>query len=192
MNNTNDPLGRFFPRRGESVLVVVDIQEKLSNAMNPEEMGRVTDNVVRSIQGAHALHVSVMVTEQYPKGLGPTIPQIREILGEELALEKVVFSCCGAPDFLEQLQRTKATAVVLVGMETHVCVLQTALDLLKRGYDVQILADAVISRNPENKKIGVDLMREAGAVISSTETVLFQWTEKAGTEEFKMISKWVR
>ncbi|MBI4208268.1 MAG: hydrolase [Deltaproteobacteria bacterium] len=188
-----DPtLRKFTPKCGESVLVVIDVQEKLSNAMNPAEMKCVTESIVRSIEGAHTLRVPVLVTEQYPKGLGPTLPPIQQALGEAPVLEKVVFSCCGAPNFLERLKQTKANTAVLVGMETHVCVLQTALDLLQKGYHVQILADAVISRSPENKRIGLDLMREAGAVVSSVETVLFQWTEKAGTEEFKMISRLVR
>jgi nicotinamidase-related amidase len=188
----NQTLKKFMPKRGESALVVVDVQEKLSNAMNPEEMRRVTGNIVRSIQGAHTLRVPVLVTEQYPKGLGPTIPSVQQALGDAPVLEKVFFSCCGAPNFLEKLKTTKANTVVLVGMESHVCVLQTALDLLEKGYHIQILADAVISRNLENKRVSLDLMREAGAVISSTETVLFQWTERAGTEEFKVISKLVR
>lgn len=185
-------LEKFKPKREESALIVIDIQEKLARVMDAEAMAAVAQNVVRMVRGARTLGIPVIATEQYPKGMGETLPSIQEALGGRPSIDKLDFSCCGAKDFLDRLKETGANTVILVGMETHICVLQTALDLLESGYHVHVLADGVISRNPENKKVGLALMEKGGAVISSAETVLFQWLEKAGSEEFKTISRWVR
>jgi nicotinamidase-related amidase len=172
--------------RATTALVVVDLQERLLPAMFERE--RVLENSVRLIQGAAALDLPVIATEQYRKGLGGTVPEIAEVLpGGVVRLEKVAFSACGAAGFTPALEAMKVSEVLLCGIETHVCVCQTALDLLEAGCNVFTVADAVSSRSPETHRLGLERMRDAGATIVSTEMALFELLEKAGTEEFKKI-----
>ena len=127
-----------------------------------------------------------MMTEQYPKGMGKTMHSVVETLGDQDApIEKVAFSCCGAEGLVNRLQDTGAAHILLCGIEAHVCVLQTALDLLALDYTVHVAADAVSSRSPDNARIAIEAMRQAGAVITNVESAIFQWLERAGTEEFK-------
>jgi nicotinamidase-related amidase len=177
-------------RRSTTGLVVVDIQERLLPAIN--DGARVVQNSVRLLHGAAILGVPVQVTEQYRKGLGSTVPEVAAAIAGFAPLEKMTFSACGAPDFLSTLASRKISAVVLCGIETHVCVCQTCLDLLDAGLRVFVVADAVSSRTPENHRLGLDRMRAAGAVIASTEMVLFELLETAGTEEFKQVLKLVK
>jgi nicotinamidase-related amidase len=134
----------------------------------------------------------VLVTEQYPKGLGRTIEEIKKAVPDYQPIEKVSFSCCGEQEFINKLRALNRKTIVMTGMETHVCVLQTCIELLKEGFNVHLVKDAVCSRTKENWNTGVSFMRDAGAVISCTETVLFQFLRVAGTEEFKTISKRIR
>lgn len=168
-----------------SVLVVIDMQDRLLRAINAWE--GVLDNTVKMIKFAQTLKVPVVVTEQYPKGLGQTNPQVAELFPGFAPLEKTVFSCFGAEGFEEQLKKLGAKTLVIVGIETHICVQQTALDALARGYDVQIIADAVGSRAPMNKEIGLAKMRQAGCVISAVEIALYEWLERSGSEDFKAV-----
>jgi len=182
---------KFFLTKEDAVLVVVDIQERLAVVMTEKE--KVLRNVIHLIEAAKLLHIPIILTEQYSKGLGPTVKEIREALPSCEPIEKLAFGCCGEPAFLKTLASTgKKKKIILCGMETHVCVLQTCLGLLKEGYDVHVAGDAVCSRSKENFRAGIELMRDAGAVISGTETVLFQLLEKAGTDEFKTISKRIK
>jgi len=171
--------------RAHAGLVVVDIQERLLPAIFEKE--RVQENAVRLVKGAAALQEPVFVTEQYRKGLGPTVPEIAAAIPGFAPMEKLAFSACGAEGFVAALEGKKVSDVILCGIEAHVCVTQTCLDLLDRGLRVFVAADAVSSRTPENYGAGVDRMRAAGAVIVSTEMVLFELLEKAGTAEFKQI-----
>ena len=175
-------------RREKAALVVVDIQEKLLPAIFEKE--RLVENGVRLIKGAVILGVPVFATEQYPKGLGSTVPEIVSACKDFVALDKVSFSACGAAGFSEALRNL--TDVILCGMETHVCVLQTALDLVEAGCAVFVVADAISSRTVVNHQIGLARMREAGAVIVTTEMVLFELLGKAGTAEFKQILELVK
>jgi nicotinamidase-related amidase len=131
-------------------------------------------------------------TEQYPKGLGPTVPELRAALEPAAPVEKLTFDCCGEPTFAPALDAAGRPAVIVCGMETHICVLQTVLGLLARGATVHVAADAVCSRDPENARVALELMRDAGAVVTCTETVLFQLLERAGTPEFKAIQQLVK
>lgn len=145
------------------------------------------------IEAARLLHIPVIVTEQYPKGLGPTVKKIKDGLNDHyMPIEKITFSCCRDKTFVDSLRRAGRKRVILCGMETHVCVLQTCVDLLREGYYVHAVRDAVCSRAEDNFMTGIDFMRDAGAVITCTETVLFQLLERAGTEEFKVISKRIK
>jgi nicotinamidase-related amidase len=176
--------------RTRAGLVVVDVQQRLLPAIFEKE--RVLQNVLRLIQGAAILKVPVFATEQYRKGLGPTAPEVAVAIPGFAPMEKLAFSACGAAGFLTALKNRKVSETILCGIEAHVCVSQTCLDLLDDGFRVFVAADAVSSRTPENYRVGLDRMRAAGAVIVSTEMVLFELLEQAGTVEFKQILKLVK
>ena len=171
--------------RGTTGLLVIDIQERLLPAMNEPE--GVVQNAVRLVKGAAILGVPALFTEQYRKGLGPTVEAITSVVPEFTAIDKLAYSACGAPLFLDTLKGKKVSNVLLCGIESHVCVSQTCLDLLEQDYRVFVVADAVSSRTQENCRIGIDRMRDAGAVIVSTEMALLELCGAAGTPEFKQL-----
>ncbi|HMK43390.1 MAG TPA: hydrolase [Dissulfurispiraceae bacterium] len=177
---------KFLLESANSALVIVDIQERLVPAMGAKE--GVIQNCLHLIEAAKLLGLPIILTEQYPKGLGPTIPEIRDALPDYQPVAKNSFSCCGEPAFREALRQTGRNKVLLAGMETHVCVLQTAVDLLSDGYVVHLVSDAVCSRTKQNWKTGVQYVRDAGVVITCAETVLFQLLKEAGGNAFKTIS----
>ncbi len=181
---------KFQLDRKKAVLVIVDIQERLVPAMDKKK--KVFANCLHLIEAAKLLGVPIVVTEQYPKGLGPTVDEIKNALPDYGPLEKITFDCCKGEGFLEKLASLKKKQIILTGMETHVCVLQTCLSLLKEKYTVHLVADAVCSRKKDDYFTAKELMRDAGAVINCTETVLFQLLEKAGSPEFKTISKRIK
>jgi isochorismate hydrolase len=183
-------MDKFMLKRDDSLLVIVDIQERLAVAMS--EKDRVVTNTLHLIESAKLLGVPLLITEQYPKGLGPTVPEVRNAVQTYAPIEKITFSCCGEKFFMEAVQETEKKQIILVGMETHVCVLQTCIDLLQNGYFVHVVSDAICSRTKQNYKTAIEYMRDAGAVITCTETVLFQLLVKAGSEEFKTISKRIK
>jgi nicotinamidase-related amidase len=174
------------------VLVVVDVQERLFNAMDAERRDDMVANVKILVSAAQRLGLPVLVTEQYPRGLGRTLPEVRALLGETPAFEKTVFSCAGADGFVARLRALGAGHVILTGIEAHVCVLLTALDLLGLGLRVSIVADAVCSRRPANLDVGLAQARQAGAVITATETVVFQLLGGADNDAFRELSKLLR
>ncbi len=181
---------KFLLDKHNAVLVIIDIQERLVPAMNRRQA--VYDNCGHLIEASRLLDIPVIVTEQYPKGLGPTVSEIKDNLAAYAPMEKVTFDCCKGDGFLDSISSLKKSRVIITGMETHVCVLQTCLSLLKEGYFVHLVSDAVCSRKKNDYLTGRELMRDAGAVITCTETVLFQLMEKAGTPEFKAISKRIK
>jgi len=167
-----------------TALVVVDVQEGFRKAIPDFE--RVAKATATLIEGAEALGVPVVITEQYPKGLGETAPEVAEHLPDGTEpLEKLVFSAAEAEGF-DLGGRDQA---LVCGVETHVCVNQTVLDLLESGLDVEVAEDAVGSRTEENKRVGLHKMERAGAVLTSVETALFELLGRAGTDEFKLIQK---
>ena len=172
-------------RRASAGLIVVDVQERLLPAIF--EQARVVENTVRLIRGAAVLQVPTFATEQYRKGLGATVPEVAAAIPGFAPMEKLAFSACGAAGFITALKKKKVSEAILCGIEAHVCVSQTCLDLLEKGLRVFVVADAVSSRTPENYRFGLDRMRAAGAVIVSTEMVLFELLEQAGTAEFKQV-----
>ena len=179
----NEQVGRLS--RKNSVLVVVDIQEKLLPAINERDV--VLDNVVRMVRAAQTLQVPILVTEQYPRGLGATVATLQELLAGTPTWEKTTFSCFGGNGFSEQVSGLARNQLVLVGIETHICVCQTALDGLARGYQVQLINEAVGSRTAANKALGIERIRAAGGVISGVEMAIYEWLEEAGGPEFKAI-----
>jgi len=170
-------------------LVVVDVQERLFSAMDVDGRDQMISNIKILAAAAQRLGVPILATEQYPKGLGHTLPELRAVLGDVVPFEKTSFSCAGAPGFTERLRSLSAEHIILVGIEAHVCVLLTALDLMTRGLRVSIVADAVCSRRPANCEIGLSQARHAGAVITATETVVFQLLGHADSEAFRELSK---
>ncbi len=183
-------MDKFFLKKDNALLVIVDIQQRLAAAMSVKD--KVVTNTVHCIEAAKVLNLPLLVTEQYPKGLGRTIPEILQALPEHVPIEKIAFSCCGEQSFLDAIAAVGRTHVILTGMETHVCVLQTCIDLLRAGYHVHAVADAICSRSKENYRVALQFMRDAGAVITCTETILFQLLEKAGSEEFRTLSKRIK
>jgi nicotinamidase-related amidase len=174
-----------------SQLVIIDMQVKLASVMPEVIMQSVVKNCTILAQAARLLALPVVYSEQYPQGLGLTIPDIKQFLAENEAVVKTAFSACSEPKFNQQLHRDKPQ-VVLAGMEAHICVLQTALDLLQSGKQVFVAEDAVISRSIENKNNAIARLREAGCVITNTESAVFEWLGNANHEAFKAISKLIR
>jgi nicotinamidase-related amidase len=177
-------------RRANAGLLVIDIQDKLLPFIFEKE--RLVRNTVLLIKGAEVLKLPIFVTEQYRKGLGLTAPEIASAIAGFAPVEKVTFSSCGAPGLIETLKSKGITDLLLCGIEAHVCVFQTCLDLVRDGFNVFVVADAVSARNPENTRLAMDRMRGAGALIVSTEMVFFELLERAATEEFKQILALVR
>jgi hypothetical protein len=156
---------------------VVDIQERLLPAMHERE--RVLQNALRLVKGAGVLNLPLLATEQYPKGIGRTVSELAGAIPGFAPLEKTAFSCCGAKDFISSLASKDVSNVILCGIGAHVCVCQTALDLLDQGFRVFVVADAISSRTPENWHWGIERMRDSGAAIVSTEMILFELLEEA-------------
>lgn len=171
--------------RDTSALVVIDIQEKLLPAIF--EKDRMIAASARLARGAGILSVPVLATEQYVKGLGPTDPQVASAITHFAPIEKTAFSACGAAAFMSALDRLQRNNVILCGIEAHVCILQSCLDLIEKKFNVFVAADAVSSRTRDNAQLGLQRMRDAGAVIVSSEMVLFELLKEAGTSEFKQI-----
>jgi len=168
-----------------TVLALVDIQGRLAALMHNKE--EFFANVAKLIKGLKALEIPIIWNEQLPAKLGPTIPEIKDLLEGLTPFEKNSFSCCGNPDFLERLKSLGCRQVLLAGMETHVCVYQTALDLLPEGYEVYLVADAVSSRTLENKQIGIQAIKDLGAKLTSVEMTLFELLRVAEGDRFKQI-----
>jgi nicotinamidase-related amidase len=176
----------------DTLLLIVDVQERLAPAMNPELYGALIENVRRFGAARSVLDLATVVTEQYPKGLGATVAPIRDAFEGVAAHKKISFSAMGDEGIAKAIEAAGRQSVVVAGMETHICVYQTVRDLVDAGFRVHVLADAVASRSRDNHAIGLALMEKAGASISSTEMVLFDLLGRAGTDAFKTISKLVR
>ena len=174
----------------ETVFVLIDVQGKLAQVMHQKE--DLFRNLQILIQGLQALDIPVLWLEQYPEGLGPTIPEIAELLPDNAAIPKVCFSGCGQPEFRARLQDLKRKQVLVAGIEAHICVYQTVRDLLDMGHEVEVVADAVSSRTPVNRQVGLDRMSSMGASITSVEMLLFELLGEAGSDVFRQIAKLVK
>ena len=178
------------------LILCVDVQERLAPAMAADAMARLTKNATALLRGAQLLNVPVLVTEQYRKGLGATVPELRAVLPEgSQCLEKLEFSAWACAPIAQALlthQAAGRSQLLVFGMETHICVYQTVRDLCHVGFAVHVPQDAVCSRDPENRRVGLALAERAGAVITATETVLFDLLRRAGTPEFKAVSALIR
>jgi nicotinamidase-related amidase len=176
--------------RTRAALAVIDVQEAFRPAVR--DFDRVAHNTAVLVQGARALELPVLVTEQYPSGLGRTVPEVADHLAGVEPLEKVCFSAVEAGGFHAALAEGERDQVLLCGIESHVCVNQTAEDLLADGFEVHVAGDAVTSRTEENRDLGLHKMERAGAVLTSVETALFELLRAAGTPEFKQVQRLIR
>jgi nicotinamidase-related amidase len=184
-------MGRL--QRAESLLVIVDVQEKLLPVIHGADA--LVRNLERLIRGFHLLDIPIVVTEQYTKGLGPTVPELAAALRETAGytpVEKSCFSAYGCGEFLSAMRLARRKQLIVAGIETHVCVYQTVKDLLAADYDVTVVADAVSSRSTENRDIALRRMTADGAKLSTTEMALFELLARSGTDEFRAIAKLVR
>ena len=177
--------------RREAMVLLVDVQDRLASAMPPETLARVLKYGRALLHAARTLDMPIMATEQYPQGLGRTLPEVRELL-PEAPLEKTHFSCGADPAFARKIAAMGRKQVIIAGMEAHVCVFQTARDLAAMGYAVHVCADAVASRSEEHRMRGLDLCRQAGAIVNTAETAIFDLLHQAGTAEFKAVAPWVK
>lgn len=177
----------------DSLLAIIDIQERLAAAMVPAVLESVVANTRILIRAAACLGVPVIATEQYPKGLGPTVAELSGILPAGTGrFEKTCFSCTGAEPFPAALRSSGRSQVVLAGMEAHVCILQSALELRAAGHTVFVVEDACCSRKQESHTNAMLRLRAGGVVVTNTESVLFEWLRDARHEHFKAISKLLR
>jgi len=194
MTRASDLKGLWIDR-ADTGLILIDAQVKLAGAMPQPVMERVLKNWLALVETAGRMKLPVAVSEQYPQGLGHVMPVLKEAVHRVMPparwLEKIEFSCCESPLFEQFLQGGRRTWIVC-GMETHICVYQTVRGLADRGFRVHVPVDAVVSRQKHNFKVGVDLMRRAGAVITSTETVLFDLLRRAQGDDFRTISKLIK
>ena len=176
----------------KSFLLIVDIQERLCNAMPEPFVENVIHNTEILIEAAKTLDVPLALTEQYPKGLGPTVKRVADAIGDREAFEKTCFSSCDDKAMFKILNDPQIEHVILTGIETHICILQTAFDLLANGKQVFIAADAVCSRKTANYKNAIARMQQAGIIISNTESILFEWLKDTQHPKFKALSKLIR
>lgn len=174
-----------------SQLLIIDAQERLAAAMPKDEVDRTVTNINRLIAAARALEIPTISTEQYPQGLGKTIEPIRENLpSTTVPTQKTCFSCCTAGGFERSLtSHPERKQVVLVGMEAHICIVQTASGLLRWGYQVFVAADAICSRDPNNRINAIERMRQAGVQVTNTESVAFEWLGDSSHANFREVSR---
>ena len=187
---SND-LGKFKLDADKAVLVVIDVQERLVTAMPEDVYLRLRNTVAMLVEVAGLLGLPVVTTEQYPKGIGHTVPELAAACNETV-IEKVSFGCCGEASFLQALKNTGRTQVLITGMEAHVCVYQTVLGLLEDGYYVHLIRDAICSRNKTDYLAGVANAGQAGAVVTTAETVMFQMLQESTHEQFRAVSRLVK
>lgn len=173
-----------------TALVIIDIQEKLFPHMT--EKDRIAQNIAKLLKFAEIMKIPIVLTEQYPKGLGRTIPEVKRLIANIHPIEKVDFNCLGSEEFRACLGRLDARTLIIAGIESHICVTQTAIDGLDKGYNVYVVSDAVSSRSLADKAIAMERMMQSGVTIVSTEMLIYELLGRAGTAEFKEALKLVR
>lgn len=174
-----------------SALMLIDLQEKLMPAMH--EPAGVLRNALILLAAAGRLGVPTMVTEQYPQGLGPTVPEIGDrVQGRDIVFPKMSFSAAGEPAVMSRLRQSRRTQIVIAGVEAHVCVLQSAVALQLLGYQVFVAADATTSRKPASAAQAMERLRQNAVSVVTAEMVLFEWLGRAGTDEFRELSRLIR
>ena len=176
--------------RENTIGLVVDVQEKLFPAIDDNKS--ILNNTLKMLDGLKLFKIPIVVTQQYSKGLGATIPEINNSIGNFSYIEKNSFSCYREPAFIRVLNRIGKRNVIIMGIESHICILQTALDLLYNNFNPVIVEDCVGSCNPNDKQVAIWRMRDVGSVITTSESMLYELCREAGTPEFKEILKIVK
>lgn len=176
--------------RNRTALLIVDVQQKINAVMMHADT--VVESIVKLIKSCQILNVPIFITEQYPKGLGPTEPKILEALEGKTPIQKMTFSCCGAEELCSKLHDKNIQQLIVTGIESHVCVQQTALDLLANELQVHVPKDAVSSRKELDYQTALERMAKAGVVLTTVEAALFELLEEAGTPDFKEVSKLIK
>lgn len=177
-------------KKENSIALIIDIQERLLPVVDQNQ--ELTANVTRLVEGLKVLDIPIIVSEQYRKGLGNTVTEISNLISPFEPLEKLAFSCCDDNNIMNVIKASGKKNVIICGIESHICVLQTVIDLLANGFVPVVVADCVSSRKPSDKKTGLYRMRSEGAVITSYESILFELCQFAGTDQFKAISKIIK
>ena len=177
-------------RTTDTALVLLDVQGKLATLMHDREA--LYQSLRLLVQGVQALELPILWLEQYPRGLGPTIPEVADLLTGQQPLAKTCFSACGLAAFGEQLRHTGRRQLLLAGIEAHICVYQTCRDLLAQGYEVEVVTDAVSSRTAANRQLGLERMVASGAAATSVEMCLFELLRQAGGPAFKQVAQLVK
>lgn len=177
----------------KSCLLVIDVQTRLTEIMPDKVLDRLKRNTTLLLNSARHLGIPILATQQYPQGLGPLEPEIEAAIPEgSPRFEKTCFSCTDAENFMQQLKATGKQQVIIVGVEAHICVLQTAIDLLCAGYNVFVIIDAVCSRQRENYENAMARLQQAGVITCNTESVIFEWLRDARHEHFKTVSALIK
>jgi nicotinamidase-related amidase len=187
-----EDLSRFVPDAQEVVLMVIDIQERLLAAMPEDVRQKVLRNAGILVKAAREFGYPIILLEQYPQGLRHTATEIKDLIPEISPIEKVAFNCCDVPAFTDTLERLGRRDVILCGMESHICILQTSFGLMEIGKRVFVSADAVCSRVKLNWDLSLEVMRQAGVMVGSTEMLLFMLNNTARTEDFTKLSRMVK
>jgi len=172
-------------KKEKTALLVIDLQEKLLPYVWRRDF--VVENLGKMIGTARILDMPVIVTEHYPRGLGATVPEIRELFEDFRPMEKIIFGALDQPEVLAAVESLEVENLLVTGIETHICIAQTALQALREGYRVHVISDAVSSRTEENWKVGIERIRDAGCTVSSTEMAIYELLHRAGTPEFKQV-----
>jgi nicotinamidase-related amidase len=176
--------------RENTALLIIDVQERILGVMNENE--NLIANILKLIKGAKILGVPIFYTEQYPKGLGETAAVLKNELNDVSAIQKLSFSCSGAGDLFDEFKQKKLSQIIVCGIESHVCVQQTVLDLISNGFQVDLAADSCSSRSRTDYDFAMQRMRQNGAEVTTTESILFELLQVCGTEEFKAVSRLVK
>ena len=176
--------------RDQAVLLIIDVQESFRKYI--PEFGNLTRNISILVEASKILQLPVVVTEQYPQGLGHTVAEINACLGDHQVFDKQCFSCCGAESFMDSLSALGRRQIIVSGIEAHVCVNQTVHDLLAAGYQPHLITDAISARSSKNKEVAITKMCTSGAIPSVVEMALFEMLVNSGTETFKAVQRLVK
>ncbi|MGE4344950.1 MAG: isochorismatase family protein [Geoalkalibacter sp.] len=187
----NTTVTKFILERDQAVLVVVDVQERLVPVMDQDRYAEVLRNITFVLKSARLLGVPVVGTEQYPRGIGHMVPDLADACRDKV-IEKLTFGCCGEPSFIEHMNSLGRRQAIVVGMEAHVCVFQTVLGLLREGFDVHLVRDGIMSRGEIDYLNALESARSAGAVVTTSETAVFQLVKVSSDPQFKEISALVK
>ena len=174
----------------DTLLIIVDVQERLFPYI--AENIKLSQSIIKLLEGIKVFDIPVFLTEQYKKGLGETIPEVKSTINPDFIYEKLAFSCCDEPVFMQKLEATGKRNIILCGIESHICILQTTIDLIKNNFQPILVEDCVSSRKLTDKQFAVDRMRQEGAIVTTYESVLFELCRFAGTDQFKAIAKIIK